>query len=240
MSYCSNCGGRLNDNGICPNCGGIIEANIKPVKQEDSDVLKCAKAFFTLSPLKGVEEAARTRSAAVWVTFGCLFAVSAVSMSLAAFGTLSPGFFREICGSRIAAAAEKSAETPISSFIGLTAHAAVMALTLLILQAVITRILFTHAEEKPSINQALNIVAMSLLPLSMVMLLVIPAALVSVPFAILLILVGLTASAVSYYFGIQKASAFNRSPFFTMVCAEMVAAAIITLCSHGLALLFFR
>ena len=56
MSYCSNCGGRLGDNGVCPNCGGMSEANVKPAQMEDSDVLGCVKAFFSESPLKGVEK----------------------------------------------------------------------------------------------------------------------------------------------------------------------------------------
>ena len=85
--YCSNCGGRLNGKGFCPNCGGMKEANVKPNQKEDSDVLSCVKAFVTDSPMKGVEKAARTRSAAVWVTFGALFIVSASAMSLAAFGS---------------------------------------------------------------------------------------------------------------------------------------------------------
>ena len=242
MSYCSNCGGRLGDNGVCPNCGGMSEANVKPAQMEDSDVLGCVKAFFSESPLKGVEKAARTRSASVWVTFGALFIVSASAMSLAAFGTLSPDFFREVCGARIASAIRNAAWSSgkaILSFTALTAHASVMAILAWILLTVVTAIAFIHAEEKPSVSQALNISAFSLLPLSVTMLLSIPAALVSTAFGIMLVIIGIIASAVCHYFGIQKASAFKRSPFLTLLCAAIAAAAVLTLCSDCLAMLFF-
>ena len=242
MSYCSNCGGRLNDNGVCPNCGGMSEASVKPVQMEDSDVMGCVKAFFSDSPLKGVEKAARTRSVSVWVTFGSLFIVSMSSMSLAAFGTLSPGFFRELCGSRIASVIENfsgGSGQAILSFGMLTAHAAIMAVILLILLAVMTRIAFMHAEEKPSVSQALNIASFALLPLSVTMILTIPATLLSSSFGILILLIGIIASGVAHYFGIQKASVFRRSPFLTLLCSSFVAAAILALCSYGLSVLFF-
>ena len=242
MSYCSNCGGRLNDNGVCPNCGGMIEANVKPVRMEDSDVLDCVKAFFSVSPLKGVEKAARTRSASVWVTFGSLFIVASSAMSLAAFGSLSPGFFRELCGSRIASVIENSSGKSgdaIVSFGALTAHSAIMAIIMLVLITVMAKIAFIHAAEKPSINQALNISAFALFPLSVTMLLAIPAALISSPFAIMLILLGFCAFAVAYYFGIQRASAFRRSPFLTLLGLSLAAAGVMTLCSFGLSVLFF-
>ncbi len=242
MSYCSNCGGRLNDNGICPNCGGMSEANVKPAQMEDSDVLACVKAFFSESPLKGVEKAARTRSAAVWVTFGSLFIVSASAMSLGAFGTLSSGFFREVCGSRIASVIENasgSSGKTILSFGTLTVHSAIMAIIVMILLTVITEIAFIHATEKPSPSQALNISAFSLLPLSVAMLLSIPVALISSSLGIMLCMIGIIASAVCYYFGIQKASPFKRSPFLTLLCSTVVAAVILALCSNCLAMLFF-
>ena len=242
MSYCSNCGGRLGDNGVCPNCGGMIEANVRPAQMEDSDVLGCIRAFFSPAPLKGVEKAARTRSASVWVTFGALFFVSASAMSLAAFCTLSPEFFQEVCGSRIASVIRNAAGSSgkaILLFGTLTAHAFIMAVLALVMLTVMTRIAFVHAEEKPSVNQALNISAFSLLPLSAAMLLSIPAALASTAFGIMLIIIGAVASAVFHYFGIQKASAFRRSPFLTLLCSATVAAAVLTLCSDCLAMLFF-
>ena len=241
MSYCSNCGGRLNDKGICPNCGGMSEANIRPVEQEDSDVLSCLKLFFTESPLKAVEKAARTRSAPIWVTFGSLFLVSASAMSLAAFGTLSPGFFREICGPLVESAIIFSSSNTIATFGGLALHAAVMAVLLVLLLGIATKVVFLmHAEEKPSFNQAFNIATLSLLPLSAAMLLAIPTALFSTVFAVMLLLIGLCASAVSYYFGIQKASSFARSPFLTLLCAALIGAGVIALCSYGLSWLLFR
>ncbi len=242
MSYCSNCGGRLNDNGICPNCGGMSEANVKPVQMEDSDVLSCIKTFFSDSPLKAVEKAARTRSVSVWVTFGSLFIVSFSAVSLASFGTLSPGFFREICGERIASVIQNSsgsADQAIVLFGNLTAHAALMSILLLVLLTLMTKIAFIHAEEKPSINQALNISAFALFPLSVTMLLAIPAAIISSAFGILLLLTGFAAAAVAYYFGIQKASAFRRSPFLTLLGSAIVAAAILATCSYCLSMLFF-
>ncbi len=242
MSYCSNCGGRLNDNGICPNCGGMSEANVKPAQKEDSDVLGCVKAFISDSPLKGMEKAARTRSASVWVTFGSLFVVSMSSMSLAAFGSLSPGFFREVCGSRIASVIENSSGSSgkaIMSFGALIVHAAVMAMLILILLTAITAVAFVHAEERPSVNQALNISAFALFPLSVTMLLAIPASLASTAFGIMLLLIGLVSAAITHYFGIQKASAFKRSPFLTLFFSAAAAAAILALCSECLAMLLF-
>lgn len=242
MSYCSNCGGRLNDNGICPNCGGVSEANVKPSQTDDSDVFGCIKAFLTDSPLKAVEKAARTHSASVWVTFSSLFIVASSAMSLAAFGTLSPGFFREICGERIASTIEKSsgsAGDAIVAFGKLTAHAAVMSILVLILLTVMTKIAFRHAEEKPSLSQAMNISAFALFPLSATMLLAIPAAIVSSVFGIILFLIGFSATAIAHYFGIQKASAFRRSPFLTLLCSAIGAAAVLAICSYCLAMLFF-
>ena len=242
MSYCSNCGGRLNDNGICPNCGGMSEANVKPVQMEDSDVLGCIKTFFSDSPLKAVEKAARTKSASVWVTFGSLFIVATSAMSLAAFGTLSPGFFRELCGGRIASVIENSsgsADETIVAFGKLTAHAAIISILLLIFLTLMTKIAFIHAEEKPSVNQALNISAFALFPLSVATLLAIPAAIISSAFGIMLVMMGFSAASVAHYFGIQKASAFRRSPFLTLLCSAIVSAAILEVCSSCLAMLFF-
>ena len=243
MSYCSNCGGRLNDKGICPNCGGMSEANVRPAQREDSDVFGCVKAFLTDSPLRGVEQAARTRSASVWVTFGSLFIVASSALSLAAFGSLSPGFFREVCGARMASVIENSsgsAANALVDFGGLTAHAALMAMLVLVLLTVMTKIAFVHAEEKPSLNQALNIAAFSLFPLSVTMLLAIPAAILSTVFGVLLVLVGFSASAVAHYFGMQKASVFRRSPFLTLLCSATAAAVLLALGSQGLAMLLFR
>ena len=112
-------------------------------------------------------------------------------MSLAAFGSLSPGFFRELCGSRIASVIENSSGKSgdaIVSFGALTAHSAIMAIIMLVLITVMAKIAFIHAAEKPSINQALNISAFALFPLSVTMLLAIPAALISSTFAIMLIM----------------------------------------------------
>ena len=162
MSYCSNCGGRLNDQGICPNCGGMSESNVTPSKKDDSDVFSCMKAFITDSPLKAVEKAARTRSASVWVTFSSLFVVAATSLSLAAFGSLSSGFFREISGARLASVVDNTSDISgkaIVSFGALVAHAAIMAMLLIALLTIMTMVAFVHAEEKPTINQALNIAA---------------------------------------------------------------------------------
>ena len=242
MSYCSNCGGRLNDNGICPNCGGVSEANVKPAQADDSDVFGCIKTFFTDSPLRAVEKAGRTRSASIWVTFSSLFIVAASAMSLAAFGTLSPGFFRDVCGSRIASVIENSsgsADKAIAAFGKLTAHAAVMSILVLILLTIMTKTAFIHAEEKPSVSQALNISAFALFPLSATMLLAIPAAIVSSVFGIILFLIGFSATAIAHYFGIQKASAFRRSPFLTLLCSAIGAAAVLAICSYCLAMLFF-
>ncbi len=242
MSYCSNCGGRLNDKGLCPNCGGISEANVKPNQKEDSDVLNCVKAFLTDSPLKGVEKAARTRSVAVWVTFSALYVVCATVLSLAAFGTMSPDFFREVCGADIAsvlADSSGSSDSLILSFGGLMAHAAIMAILSLLTLTAMTEIAFIFAKEKPSVNQALNIAAFSTFPLSAIMLVAIPAALITSSFAILLLIVGITASAVAYYYGIQKASQFSRSPFLTLLGSAIVGAALLTFCSQVLAMLFF-
>lgn len=243
MSYCSNCGGRLNDKGFCPNCGGMSEANIHPAQQEDSDVLSCLKQSFTDSPLKGVEKAARIRSATIWVTFGSLFIVGFASMSLAAFGTLSPGFFREVCGPRFESVIVNSSGdggSAMRSFGRLTLHAVIMSILILSILAILTRIAFIHAEEKPSVNQSLNIAAFSLFPLTLAIILTIPAALLWTPFAVLLIVAGISASAVSYYFGIQKASAFRRSPFLTLLLSGIVGAGIFALCSFGLSMLLFQ
>lgn len=243
MSYCSNCGGRLNDQGICPNCGGMSESNVTPSKKDDSDVFGCMKTFFTVSPLKAVEKAARTRSASVWVTFSSLFVVAATSLSLAAFGSLSSGFFREISGARLASVVDSTSDISgkaIVSFGALVAHAAIMAILLIVLLTIMTVAAFVHAEEKPTLNQALNIAAFSLFPLSIAMLIAIPSALLGTPFGIMLVLIGLTATAISHYFGIQKASTFKRSPFLTLLCSAIISAVILALCSNGLAILLFR
>ena len=243
MSYCSNCGGRLNDNGICPNCGSMIEANVTPTQKDDYDILGCVKAFFSSSPLKGVEKAARNRSASVWVTFGSLFVVSASAMSLAAFGSFSSGFFRELCGSRIASVVDslsESSDSSIMNFCALTAHAAIISFLALILLTVISMIAFIHADEKPSLNHALNISAFALFPLSIAMLLAIPVALVSTTISIMLVIIGIACTAVSHYFGLQKASVFRRSPFLTLLCSSIVAIVILALCGEGVAMLLFR
>ena len=72
------------------------------------------------------------------------------------------------------------------------------------------------------------------------MLLVIPAAILSTVFGVLLVLVGFSASAVAHYFGMQKASVFRRSPFLTLLCSATAAAVLLALGSQGLAMLLFR
>ena len=109
----------------------------------------------------------------------------------------------------------------------------------LILLTIMTKTAFIHAEEKPSVSQAMNISAFALFPLSATMLLAIPAAIVSSVFGIILFLIGFSATAIAHYFGIQKASAFRRSPFLTLLCSAIGAAAVLAICSYCLAMLFF-
>lgn len=243
MSYCSNCGGRLNDQGLCPNCGGMSEATVKPKPKNDSEVVECLRETVFSSPIKGVEKAARTRSASVWVTFGAAFIIASVSTAFTAVTTLSPAFFGAVYGDNVADAVTRSREAAsdsmAASFAGLLGHAAILSLLSVIAAAVVAAILFTRAEEKPSVTQALNISTFSLLPLTLCLLIANPISLLSVSAAIALLSLGVAVSAVMFYFGVQKASVFKKSPFWLFLLAGLGGLVLLWLCSFGLQTLLF-
>ena len=243
MSYCSNCGGRLNDQGLCPICGGMSEATVKPKQKNDSEVVECLRETIFASPLKGVEKAARTRSASVWVTFGAAFIISSAAAAFTAVTTLPPAFFGAVYGENVAATVTRSrsaaSDSMVASFAGLLGHAVVLSLLSVMIVAAIAAILFTRAEEKPSVTQALNISTFSMLPLTLCLLVANPLSLLSVSAAFSLLLSGLAVSAVMFYFGVQKVSVFKKSPFWLFVAAGLGGLVLWQLCSFGLQTLLF-
>lgn len=244
MSYCSNCGGRLNDNGLCPNCGGVSETKIAPEEKESTEVVACLRALFSASPLKGVERAARTCSASVWVTFGSVFVLTAIMSIFAVFVSLPPTVFHGLLDKDMAQAMERagSGESPESimpAFTSLLIYAAAMAIFSLLTITVMTSLLFMLAKERPAFSQALNISAFSTLPLSVCALIALPVSILSVPFSVALLVMGFAVAVVMYYFGVQKASEFDRSPFWFFVLAVFVGGLLISLFSMILTMLIF-
>lgn len=231
MSYCSNCGGRLNDKGLCPNCGGMSEANVRPSQKDDSEVLVCLRKFFSQSPLGGVERAARTKAASVWVTYSSLYVVVATALSLVSLIVMPEELIKAVFGGRIAAAAvaanSAASGTAARSFGLLTAYSALMAVAFIALLSAVTRIVFLLAEEKPSFNQALNIPAFSTFTLSVGLLLAVPLSFLSFSAAMSAVMLGAVSAAVCYYFGIQKASAFRKSPFLLLLLLAVCMAALL-------------
>lgn len=244
MSYCSNCGGRLNDKGFCPNCGGVSETKITPEEKESTQVTACLKALFSASPLKGVERAARTRSASVWVTFGSIYIVAVIIAIFAVFISLPPTVFHGMLDKDMASAMERAGagappETVMPTFTSLLIYAVTMAVLSLLIITVMTWLLFLLAKEKPSFSQALNIAAFSTFPLSFCALLALPVSILSVPFAVGLLLLGFAVGVVMYYFGIQKASEYEKSPFWFFVLGAFVSELLISLFSIIFTMLIF-
>ena len=243
MSYCSNCGGRLNDQGLCPNCGGMSEATVKPKQKNDSEVVECLRETIFASPLKGVEKAARTRSASVWVTFGAAFIISSAAAAFTAVTTLPPAFFGAVYGENVATAVTRSrsaaSDSMIAAFAGLLGYSVVLSLLSVLAVAMIAAVLFTRAEEKPSVTQALNISTFSLLPLTLCLLIANPLSLLSVSAALSLLLFAFSVSVVMFYFGVQKASVFKKSPFWLFLIAGFGVLILLQLCSFGLQTILF-
>ena len=243
MSYCSNCGGRLNDNGLCPNCGSVSESKIAPEEKESTQVVACFRALFSPSPLKGVERAARTRSASVWVTFGAMYILTAIMIQFVIFTSLPPEVFHGILDKDMARAMERAGagepEKIMPAFASMLTYSAVMAVASLLAVTVMTSMLFVIAKEKPSFSQALNITAFSTFPLSLCALLALPVFILSIPFAVGLLVVGFAMGVVMYYFGIQKASEFDKSPFWFFVLGTFVSVLLLSLLSMVLSMLIF-
>ena len=243
MIYCSNCGGRLNDQGLCPNCGGMSESTVRPRQKTDSEVLRCLTGLFSASPLTGVEAAARTRSASVWVTFGAAYMIASASAAFSAIVAAPVGFVSSLCGKDVGEAVERArsaaSDSMSLSFTGLMGHAAVMSLLSVIMAAVIAGVLFLRAEERPTVTQALNIAAFSLLPMTIGLLIAVPLMLFAPVSALQLLVFCLAVSVVLFYFGVQKASFFTGSPFLLFLLASLLGVTLLRLCSFGIKLLLF-
>ena len=244
MSYCSNCGGRLNDNGQCPNCGGVSEAKITPEIKEIPDVLACVKGLFSETPLSGVERAARTNSASVWATYGAIFMITTIIAQISLFTSLPPSALHGLLDKNMAHMMEQTVQgTPpehlIPAFAELFGYAAAMSLVALLIVACMTTLTFILAEERPTFSQALNITTFSTLPLSVCCLITLPVSLLSVPFAAGILLMGFAASVVMYYFGLQKAAQFTKSPFWLFVLAIFIGELLLSLFSLLFTILIF-
>ncbi|MDD6395000.1 MAG: hypothetical protein PUB37_02275 [Firmicutes bacterium] len=218
MSYCSNCGARISDDGVCPNCGSLSETKLRQTQKKVTEVFVCFKSFFSSRPLLAVENAARTKSAFVWVTFGAVYLAAAVASMLRLFTSIDVNIFATMADEKMvsiitAANGEISGEM-LSAFLTLFGYSILMAVFSMLLIACATMLIFLMAEEKPSFSQALNITTVAAFPTALGMIATFICSFFSVPLAILMLTVGMMASAVSYYFGMQKASSFKKSPFW--------------------------
>lgn len=218
MSYCSNCGARINDDGVCPNCGSLSESKLRQTQKKVTEVIVCLKSFFSSRPLIAVENAARTKSAFVWVVFGAIYLIATVTASLKLFTTIDINIFALISDEKMvntisAANGEISGEM-LSAYVTLFIYAILMAALSVLVLACITMLIFLMAEEKPSFSQSLNITTVAAFPFALGMIAAFICSFLSIPLAILMLTSGLMASAVSYYFGMQKASSFKNSPFW--------------------------
>lgn len=244
MSYCSNCGGRLNDNGLCPNCGGVSQDRIAPEVKETPEVIACLKLLFSDTPLKSAERAARSQSPAIWVIFGAIYMITTVIAQISLFTSLPPGALHGLLDGHMAHTmemAEKGAppENVMPAFAAMSGYAAVMSLAALAVAVGMTSLLFVLAEERPSFTQSLNIVTFSALPLSVCSLISMPLALLSVPFSLGIILLGFSGTVILYYFGVQKASRFEKSPFWLFLLAMLIGEVLLALVSLLLTMLMF-
>lgn len=243
MSYCSNCGGRLNDNGICPNCGSMSESKIQPDSQKISEVLNCFKSFFSSRPLTSVENAARTKSVSVWITFGVLFVISSVGTSLRFFQSIDANTSEALFGEKISNAvslinSEISGEM-MSAFVSLLLHSTLMSIFSLIIAAAFTLLVFILAEERPSFSQALNIITVAVFPSAICMIIAMAVSFLSLTLSASIIITGWAVSAISYYFGIQKASSFKKSPFIMFFASILSIDVLMCLISMILTKLIF-
>lgn len=243
MSYCSNCGGRLNDNGICPNCGSMSESKIQPGSGKMSEVLNCFKPLFSDRPLTSVENAARTKSASVWIIFGVIFAISSVGIILRTFTSVNANtaalLFGEKISNAIALTQTEISSEMLSAFVSLLLYSLLISILALIVISLLTLLMFIFAEEKPSFTQALNIVAVSAFPSSICMIIALALSFLYTPLAISIIVAGFSISAISYYFGIQKASSFKKSPFWIFIFCVLSGGILMSLISIVLTKLIF-
>ena len=245
MSYCANCGGRLNDNGQCPNCGGVSEAKIAPEVKETSDVLGCLKALLSESPLSAIERAARSRSASVWVTFGALYLITTIIAQMSMFTSLPPEALRGVLDKgtvQMMAEAGNGAPLPehmMPAFTEIFAFSVGMSLVTIAVITLMTAMIFVLAEERPTFTQALNISTFATLPLSVCSLIALPVSLISAALGAGILLIGFAAGVIMYYFGLQKASEFKRSPFWLFILMVFVGELVIALFSLIFSTLIF-
>ncbi len=226
MSYCSNCGARISDSGVCPNCGSLSESKLRQAQKKVTEVVVCLKSFFSSRPLIAVENAARTKSSFVWISFGAIYLISTVAAALRLFTTIDMNILALIIDEKMlntlsAANGEISGEM-LAANVTLFFYSVLMATFSILVITSLTMLVFFMAEEKPSFTQALNITTVSAFPMCLGMVASFVCSFFSIPLSILMLTVGLMASGVSYYFGIQKASSFKNSPFWVCL-GEFIA-----------------
>lgn len=243
MSYCSNCGARIKDNGICPNCGSVSESKIQPEQKNSAEVLICLRSFFSARPLAAVENAALTKSSPIWVFFGVFFIISCVASSLRILtsfdGDVQAVWLSDKSANVIATLNSETSSQMMSVFVSLIGYFLSISLLFFFIAVCITLILFLFASEKPSLSQAMNISAVSLFPLSLGMLVSIGVSFISIPLAIFITAVCALMSSISYYFGVQKVSSFAKSPFWAYFIAILVGGIILMVSSSALFNLLF-
>lgn len=219
VSYCSNCGARIKDNGVCPNCGSISESSIPSAQKKSSEILVCIKSFFSSRPLLGVENASRTNASAVWIAFGVIYEVASVIFGTKLLFTPKNIPLIELLLGDKAANAAKTACGEISadmlkSMSLLTVYIVLMSAALFLIISCAVKGIYYLADAKPTFSQALNITAVSIFPLSCALVLAAITSSFSLFLSLVLILAGVTTSAISLYYGIQKAAVFSKSPFW--------------------------
>ena len=125
------------------------------------------------------------------------------------------------------------------AFAAVSGYAAVMSLAVLAITVGATWLIFVLAEERPSFTQSLNTVTFCGLPLSVCSLIAMPLSLLSAPFALGILLLGLSGGTVMYYFGVQKAAKFTKSPFWLFLLAMLIGEVLLALVSLMLTLVLF-
>ncbi len=216
--YCSNCGARLKSDMTCPVCNGVSEDKLKDQRKKGTGAAACAKAFFSANPLTAVQKAALSNSAAVSVIYFALFFVLSMSFALVASmrnDLLSYAYIVPVdMSSAVPLLGGESIDSNLALFLSLFACFALLEVIAVVIAISSTTRLFLMAKEKPSLVQASNMLAVALLPMSLSFVLAIPLSFLSVEMSLMVIMVGLVMSVISYYFGLQKAASFSKSPFW--------------------------
>ncbi len=236
--FCTYCGTRFNEFGVCAQCGNLSTRQNKVLNKPEpygKKLLECFRAMFSSSPFNGIENAGRETASTIWPICGGAFVLF---VSLAVAGILSGfAFAGEIKGMK--EAFTLAAFTGVgSSFFGAFAKVLLTAAALFFASAAMLWLPMKLSGESVSYVQLMNVNSFALLPVTLSAFAAFIASFISARFALFLLPVGAFMSVIMLYYAIQKLARFKASPFWCFAGALLGDSVICYLCLFTLGKLF--